>query len=49
MYQSIQYYIRWYQNYFLDCWADLGPSEYGTLLIAIGVFGWLLMKSSNKI
>lgn len=48
MYQAITYYLRWYRDYFLDWWADMGPSEYGTMLIAIGLFGWMLMKSSIR-
>ncbi len=48
MYRSAQYYLKWYQDYAIDCWDSMGPSEYGMLLIGIGVFGWLLMKSSAR-
>lgn len=48
MYQATTYYLRWYRDFFLDWWADMGPAEYGTLLIGIGVFGWLLMKSGGR-
>lgn len=48
MYQTTTYYLRWYRDYFLECWADMGPTEYGILLISIGVFGWLLMKGGAR-
>ena len=48
MYEWTVYYLRWYKTYFLECWADMGPSEYGTLLICIGLFGWLLMKNAPR-
>jgi len=27
-----------------EAWRDIGPAEYGTLLIMISLFGWILMK-----
>ncbi len=48
MYQSARYYAKWYQDYFFDAWNHMGPSQYGMLLISIGIFGWLLMKSSSR-
>lgn len=48
MYQGFKYYLRWYRDFFVDSWNDMGPAEYGTLLIGIGVFGWILMKNSVR-
>jgi hypothetical protein len=48
MYQSFSDYMRFYKQYALESWADLEPSEYGVLLICIGVFGWLLMKNGAR-
>lgn len=48
MYQNVMYYLRFYKDYALDSWADMGPSEYGIVLLSIGVFGWLLMKNGTR-
>ncbi|MCA9024507.1 MAG: hypothetical protein KDA86_04765 [Planctomycetaceae bacterium] len=48
MYQGFMYYMRWYRDFFVDGWNDMGPSEYGMLLLSIGVFGWILMKNSVR-
>ena len=39
-------YLRFYRNAALDAWNNMTPMEYGFVLIGIGVFGYLLMKSS---
>ncbi|MCA9067283.1 MAG: hypothetical protein KDA84_00060 [Planctomycetaceae bacterium] len=41
-------YMAFYGKYFSDQWHSMGPAGYGFLLIGIGVFGWLLMKSGVK-
>lgn len=48
MYNNFMYYMRFYREYALDAWADMGPTEYGILLLGIGVFGWLLMKNGAR-
>lgn len=45
---GFNYYLKFYATYFSDQWHAMGPSGYGFLLIGIGVFGWLLMKSGVK-
>ena len=45
---TIQQYTIFYGSYFSKQWNDLGPTGYGILLIGIGFFGWLLMKSGMK-
>jgi hypothetical protein len=41
-------YYSFYGQFFSSQWAHMTPLKYGTLLIGVGVFGWLLMKSANK-
>jgi hypothetical protein len=41
-------YYAFYTRYFSDQWNGLNPVKYGMLLIGVGLFGWLLMKSGNK-
>ena len=48
MYQSIKYYAGWYRDYALDSWNNMGPAEYGMVLVSIGVFGWILMKNTGR-
>lgn len=45
---GLNYYMRFYGKYFSDQWNGMGPTGYGILLISIGLFGWLLMKSGVK-
>lgn len=42
------YYVRFYHNYAIDKWDALSPMQYGAILISIGVFGWILMKSTGR-
>ena len=39
---------RTYPSFYADAadeaWRGIGPTEYGTLLILISLFGWFLMK-----
>jgi hypothetical protein len=41
-------YYAFYGRFFSDQWTGLNPVRYGILLISVGIFGWLLMKSGNK-
>lgn len=41
-------YYAFYGRYFDEQWNHMTPLKYGTLLIAVGAFGWLLMKTANK-
>ena len=42
-------HLVFYQNYLLNAWLNMTPMQYGYLLVAIAVTGWLLMKSDQKI
>lgn len=42
------FYMRFYGDYFCKQWNAMGPTGYGILLISIGIFGYLLMKSGVK-
>ena len=52
MLRSIQrffsYYANYYWDYLVEVWNDMTPMSYGILLVCIGIFGWLLMKSGLK-
>ena len=48
IYSTFRQYMIFYGDYFSKQWNDLGPTGYGILLISIGFFGWLLMKSGVK-
>jgi hypothetical protein len=41
-------YYAFYGRYFSDQWNHMTPIKYATMLLTIGAFGWLLMKSANK-
>jgi hypothetical protein len=45
---SLRHYLRFYRDYAENKWDNLTPMQYGILLISVGVFGWLLMKSATK-
>jgi hypothetical protein len=48
IYEGAKHYARFYQNFVLDYWHEMGPLDYGTMLTIIGVVGWLMMKNSTK-
>lgn len=41
-------YASFYARYAQAQWSQMSPLRYGFLLIGIGIFGWMLMKSSTK-
>lgn len=41
-------YLEYYRQTFLSEWNAMSPLKYGGVLISIGVFGWLLMRSGPK-
>ena len=46
--QQVNFYWSFYKNYFLHAWNNLTPMQYGLLLVAVAVIGYLLMKSGAK-
>lgn len=48
IWQTVTSYWTFYERYFAEQWHHMSPVKYGSILISIGVFGWLLMKSGNK-
>ena len=44
---SIQQYIKAYQRYAVHFWENMTPMQYGCILIAVFVIGYLLMKSGR--
>ncbi|MEZ6058308.1 MAG: hypothetical protein R3C01_16535 [Planctomycetaceae bacterium] len=45
---TFSYYMNFYQNYLAQKWDQMTPMQYGTVLISIGVVGWLLMRGSGR-
>lgn len=46
--QTVNAYLEYYRQFFLSEWNGMSPLKYGSVLIGIGVFGWLLMRSGPK-
>ncbi len=46
--ETYHYYASFYAKYLQTTWSNMTPIKYGILLVAIGLFGWILMKSSVK-
>jgi len=42
--QTISYHLKYYQSFLLESWDKMSPMQYGSLLVAIAVIGWLLMR-----
>ena len=46
--QAVRHYLRFYQDYAGDRWAEMTPMQYGCLLISIGLVGWIMMKNAVR-
>lgn len=45
---TMQEYGNFYVHFLQQQWHNMTPMRYGILLISIGVFGFLLMKSGAR-
>lgn len=45
---TMQEYGNFYVRFLQQQWHNMTPMRYGILLISIGVFGFLLMKSGAR-
>lgn len=41
-------YLNFYADYAMQKWDNITPMQYGYLLIGVGIFGWVLMKSIRR-
>ena len=41
-------YSIFYANYLNKRWDNISPMEYGLVLVAIAVIGWLLMRNGTR-
>jgi hypothetical protein len=48
LWANIRGYYLFYVQYCSNQWNHMNPIKYGTLLIGVGIFGWILMKTANK-
>ena len=46
--QTVTDHLHFYQTYFLSAWHNMTPMQYGYLLVAIALVGWLCMKSGTR-
>lgn len=44
---SLTEYLHNYKRYAYDFWENLSPYQYGMVLVAVFVMGYLLMKSAR--
>ncbi len=45
---KITFYLNFYQDFIIQQWNNMTPMKYGSLLICIAIFGFLLMKSGTR-
>jgi hypothetical protein len=48
MTETAYHFWLFYQREVADFWNTLGPREYSTILIIVGVVGWLAMRTNLK-
>lgn len=48
MIETISYFLGYYRREVVRFWDHLGPHEYASILIVVGIIGWLAMKSNLK-
>lgn len=46
--QVVTDHLLFYKKYLLSSWHNMTPMQYGYLLVAIAVTGWVCMKSSAR-
>jgi hypothetical protein len=42
--QTVWYHLHYYKAFLVGAWDNMSPMQYGFVLAAIGVTGWMLMK-----
>ncbi|TWT59970.1 hypothetical protein [Rubinisphaera italica] len=48
LWYSICFYANFYYTFVLRWWSNITPAEYGVVLIGVGIFGWILLKSASR-
>lgn len=48
MIETLYYIWCYYRREAILFWDHLGPHEYASILILVGIIGWLAMKSNLK-
>jgi hypothetical protein len=46
--QFVNDQIHFYKRLILDSWGNMTPMQYGFLLVAVALIGWLCMKSAPR-
>jgi hypothetical protein len=46
--QAVKHQYKLYHDLIIQYWNQMTPMQYVTVLVSIGVVGWLLMKNSAK-
>ena len=45
--QTVSYHLEFYRAFLISSWDNMSPMQYGCLLAAIGITGWLLMRHGS--
>lgn len=45
---DVKQYPHYYYRLMMHWWDTMSPMDYGYLLVSIGVFGYLLMRSGSR-
>ena len=49
MLSTVDEYLRYYKKFLIHSWDTLGPYEYVTILVTVGVIGWYLMRKGASL
>ena len=46
--QLVYDHLDFYQRFVLKAWHNITPMQYGYMLVAVAVTGWMMMKSGPR-
>jgi hypothetical protein len=41
-------YLHFYKRFLFDAWNDMGPHEYVSCLLVVGLVGWYMMRKAGS-
>ena len=41
-------YMHFYRKFMMDSWDNITPRQFGVMVVAIAVMGYVLMKAGSK-
>lgn len=48
VFESVSFYLRYYQKSAIHAWDHMTPMQYGWILIAVAAIGFMFMRSGIK-